>query len=149
MAVAAPARPRASLQSRRRLWVAALVVLAALGFLLFQGLGEATLYFRTADEAVADRASLGDRRFRLEGVVLGGTVQARPDGVAFRVEENGVDVAVRHQGDPPELFQPDIPVVLEGRWADDGAYFASDRIMVKHTSEYREEHPDRVEGSPR
>jgi cytochrome c-type biogenesis protein CcmE len=40
---------------RRRLWMAGVVVLAALGFLVFRGLGNATLYFRTADEAVAQR----------------------------------------------------------------------------------------------
>ena len=39
-------------------------------------------------------------------------------------------------------FRPGIPVVLEGHWQ--GAAFASDRIMVKHTSEYREQNPDRV-----
>jgi cytochrome c-type biogenesis protein CcmE len=49
---------------------------------------------------------------------------------------------VRHDGDPPELFKPDIPVVLEGRWA--GPVFASDRIIVKHTADYRAKHPDRV-----
>ena len=35
------------IDTRRRLWLAGIVVLAALGFLVFQGLGNATLYFRT------------------------------------------------------------------------------------------------------
>ena len=62
----------------------------------------------------------------------------------FTIEENGRRASpCVHQGDPPELFQPGIPVVLEGRWQGDA--FASDRIMVKHTSEYRAENPDRVE----
>ncbi len=131
------------IDQRRRLWLAGVVVLAALGFLVFQGLGNATLYFRTADEAVAQRVRLGDRRFRLEGVVLAGSVRPAGEGVAFSVVENGVRADVRHRGDPPELFQPDIPVVLEGRWAGD--VFASDRIMVRHSSEYRSEHPERVD----
>jgi cytochrome c-type biogenesis protein CcmE len=126
-----------------RLTVVIVVVAAAIGFLVWQGLGNATLYFKTADEAVRDRQELGDRRFRIEGVVLAGSVRERGDGVGFRIEENGVEVPVRHQGDPPELFQPDIPVVLEGRWQ--GTTFESDRIMVKHTSEYREDNPDRVQ----
>jgi cytochrome c-type biogenesis protein CcmE len=37
-------------------------------------------------------------------------------------------------------------VVLEGHWQ--GAAFASDRIMVKHTSDYRTQHPDRVTNYP-
>ena len=47
-----------------------------------------------------------------------------------------------HEGDPPELFQPGIPVVLEGRWSGD--HFASDRIMVKHSEQYKAGNPDRV-----
>jgi cytochrome c-type biogenesis protein CcmE len=122
--------------------VVGLVIAGAIGFLLWQGLGNATVYFKTADEAVRDKESLGSRRFRVEGVVVPGTVAQAGDAVRFDIEERGATVSVRHQGDPPELFRPGIPVVLEGHWQ--GAAFASDRIMVKHTSEYRAEHPDRV-----
>ena len=136
--------PRRAVSGRRRLWLAGGVIAAALVFLLFQGLGEATVYFKTADEAVSQKEDLGDRRFRLEGAVVPGTVDAAPGRVAFEVRgPGGRTVDVVHQGDPPELFQPDIPVVLEGRW--DGDRYASDRIMVKHTSEYRAENPDRVD----
>ncbi len=131
-------RPRR--RSRTRLWVAAGAVVVAVGFLLSRGLGDATVYFYTADEAVARRADLGDRRFRLEGVVLAGSVRPAGEGVAFSVVENGVRADVRHRGDPPELFQPDIPVVMEGRFQ--GERYESDRILVKHTSEYR---TDRLE----
>lgn len=128
---------------RRRAIVAGLMVAVALGFLLIQGLGNATLYFKTADEAVAERAQLGDRRFRVEGVVVDGTVAQTGEDVRFTIEENGVRVPVAHEGDPPELFQPNIPVVLEGAWSGDR--FASDRIMVKHSSEYRAENPERLQ----
>lgn len=126
----------------RRNWLAAVVVLGALGFLVFQGLGNATLYFRTADEAVAQRAELGDRRFRIEGDVVAGTVSQVGQDVAFRIVSKGVEVPVTHRGDPPELFQPGIPVVLEGRFHGEG--FASDRILVKHSETYVADNPGRV-----
>ena len=129
-----------------RLTIVIVVVAAAIGFLVWQGLGNATLYFKTADEAVRERDELGDRRFRIEGAVLAGSVKEDGDGVDFRITAKGVEVAVRHRGDPPELFQPDIPVVLEGRWQ--GTTFESDRIMVRHSSEYREDNPDRVRDYP-
>jgi cytochrome c-type biogenesis protein CcmE len=129
-------------RSRGRLWLAGGVVVAALAFLVVQGLGNATLYFRTADEAVAQRESLGERRFRIQGDVVPGTVSSTADGVAFAIASNGVEVDVRHRGDPPELFQPGIPVVLEGRFQ--GGHFASDRIMVKHSETYVADNPERV-----
>jgi cytochrome c-type biogenesis protein CcmE len=129
-------------QGRRRMIIAGLVVLAALGFLVVRGLGNATLYFRTADEAVAQKQQLGDRPFRIEGTVVGGTVREVSRDTAFNIESNGVVVPVMHQGDPPELFKPGIPVVLEGHFQGDT--FASDRIMVKHSEDYVAKHPSRV-----
>ena len=129
--------------SRRRLWLAGAVVVAALGFLVIQGLGNATVYFRTADEAVAQRESLGDRRFRIQGDVVAGSISQVGNDVTFTLAKNGVEVPVRHQGDPPELFQPGIPVVLEGRFH--GQAFASDRILVKHSETYTADYPEPVQ----
>jgi cytochrome c-type biogenesis protein CcmE len=133
-------------QGRRRLIVVGLVVLAALGFLVFRGLGNATLYFRTADEAVAQKQQLGDRRFRIEGNVVAGTVKEMSNRVGFNIESKGVIVPVSHVGDPPELFKPGIPVVLEGNFQGDT--FDSDRIMVKHSEDYVAKHPSRVTVPP-
>ena len=126
--------------------IAGLVVLAALGFLVVRGLGNATLYFRTADEAVAQKQQLGDRRFRIEGSVVAGTVHETSAGTAFNIESKRVVVPVSHQGAPPELFKPGIPVVLEGHFQGDT--FASDQIMVKHSEDYVAKHPSRVTGPP-
>ena len=132
--------------TRTRLWLVGGLLAVATGLILFQGLGNATVYFKTADEAVRDRESLGTRRFRIEGTVVEHSVQSTGDGARFRIESNGAVVAVAHHGDPPELFKPGIPVVLEGHWQ--GTTFDSDLIMVKHSEQYRAKHPDRVQGSP-
>lgn len=136
-------RPPAPAASRRRLVAVAVVVVAAISLLVFKGLGDATVYFKTADEAVADKDELGSRRFRVEGAVVTGSVRQAGDEVTFELISAGETVPVVHRGDPPELFKPGIPVVLEGHWRGD--VYASDRIMVKHTSEYREKNPERVD----
>ena len=138
-------RARSTIGSRRRLLVGVVIVLGALGFLLYQGLGSATLYFRTADEAVADRGALANRRFRIEGTVMAGTIRPVGQSVAFDIGQNGALVHVVHTGDQPQLFKDSTPVVLEGRW--DGEHFASDRIMIKHSEDYKTSHPDRVQGA--
>jgi cytochrome c-type biogenesis protein CcmE len=143
-AVASAARTRPQSSRGRKIGVSVVLalVLAAGAIVLFQGLSNATMYFYNADEAVAKRAELEDDRFRLQGEVVPGTIREEGDLVAFDVRFNGVTVAVQHEGSPPDLFQEGIPVVLEGRWARET--FASDRILVKHTSEYKAENPDRV-----
>ena len=133
-------------RGRRLAVIGILGVLAlALVFMAYQGLSTATVFFRNADEAVAERESLGDRRFRLQGTVIAGSVENDGSDVRFAVTYDGVDVEVLHRGDPPELFQPGIPVVLEGRWSDDGPAFESDRILVKHSEEYEAENPERTD----
>jgi cytochrome c-type biogenesis protein CcmE len=134
-------RRRAWLGSRRRQVVAALIVAGALAFLLLEGLNNATIYFKTADQAVADRAALGTRPFRIEGTVEPDVHQAA--GVTtFSIVANGVRVQVVDSKQPPQLFKPGIPVVLEGHWQ--GSVYASDQVMVKHTASYAEAHPDRL-----
>jgi cytochrome c-type biogenesis protein CcmE len=134
-------RSRGLLGSRRRQVIAFGVIVAALVVLVFQGLGNATMYFKTADEAVAQEAKLGTHRFRIEGTVQP-DVHLVGQNVAFTIANNGVTVPVVHHGDPPQLFKPGIPVVLEGHFQN--GYYTSDRIMVKHTADYVAQHPERV-----
>ena len=118
-----------------------MVVGGALGFLLYQGLNNATVYFKTADQAVADRASLGSRQFRIEGTVEPGVHQAG-DTTLFAIVANGVSVNVVDNKQPPQLFRVGIPVVLVGHWQ--GPAYAADQIMVKHSASYVEAHPNRL-----
>lgn len=147
MSAAVPSAPRVRpakpASSRLRIVAVVVIVLGAIAFLVLKGLGDATVYFKTADEAVAEKEALGDRRFRIEGAVVTDSVHQAGDVVEFEIISAGVTVPVKHRGDPPELFRPGIPVVLEGNW--EGDVYSSDRIMVKHTSEYREQNPDRVD----
>ena len=99
-------------------------------------LSENVVYFRTVSEAVASKKSDGDRRFRMAGKVVPGTVHETARGVNFEITDGKATVEVVHQGDPPGLFKEGAPVVCEGRWTN-GAAFASDRIMIRHGSEYK------------
>ena len=119
-------------------------LLAATGFLLVKVVGDASLYYYNADEAVAKKADLGDRRFRIQGTYVGTAAEQGDGSIAFDIAFNGTTVDVEHSGSEPALFKPGNPVVLEGRWSPDGSTFLSDRIEVKHGEEYREENPDRV-----
>ena len=135
------------------------VLLAGIGALLFQGLSGASLFIREADTAVADRTEVADRRFELLGSPIAITDdEFSLDGataVRFSIACDGTAVDIIHRGNVAESFQLGVPVVLEGNWetsaaigqpwaqgANDGFYFESDRMLVRHDNEYRE---DRIE----
>jgi cytochrome c-type biogenesis protein CcmE len=131
-------------------WIGIAVLVVVVGFAslaVVRALDDATLFFRNADEAVAQRDELGTSRFRLQGLVVPGSVGDYPGGVEFIVGFNGVDVTVEHSGDPVELFGDGIPVVLEGRWSGTGtdAVFLSDRMLVKHDENYTADNGERLD----
>jgi cytochrome c-type biogenesis protein CcmE len=140
---------RVFVRSRLRLGVVVAVICGALAFLVLQGLGDATTFFRNADEAIADRDQIGDARFRLQGTVVPGSVEeagtAGDPAVTFAVEFQCEQVVVHHRGNRPELFQAGIPVVLEGAFAPGSDTYESDRILVRHTEEYTAEEQARLE----
>ena len=131
---------------RRWMVAAVIAVLLAGGFVAIKALSSASVFFYTVDEAVQRQPDLGTARFRLEGLVVPDSVSQTPEGVEFQVSNGGAVVTVDPVGDPPELFQPCIPVVLEGTFtsASSAERFSSDLILVKHTEEYTEANPDRL-----
>jgi cytochrome c-type biogenesis protein CcmE len=126
--------------------VVGLVLVGALVFLVVKGLGTALDFYLPADQAVAQQASLGTKTFNLEGVVEPGSIHSTQSGVDFVVTAGATRVQVDNSGSPPQLFQPDIPVIAVGHFSGTvpGASFVSDQIMVKHSANYIAAHPGRV-----
>lgn len=132
-----------------------LVILVATVVGLLWFLVTNTSSFKEADDAVADRDEQGDERFSLLGSPLETVEPTSLDGfeaTAFTVAFDGVKVDVINIGTPAAQFQEGVPVVLEGHWvqgasphgqfvdgANDGWYFKSDRMLVKHDNDYRED----------
>jgi len=138
-------RARRSRRTRHRLLIVGVILAAAIGFLLYKGLTSAIVYFKTADQAVADRGQLGNSTFQIEGVVVARSVHsAGSSAVDFAIRSNGVTVAVHNTGSPPALFQANIPVVLVGHFIGGSDRFSSDEILVKHSNSYIAAHPSRV-----
>lgn len=143
----APRRPRSRGRGVLVGGVILLLLAGAVALLIVQVQGS-SLYYYNVDEAVAQRESLGDRDIRIQGTVVGEPAERGGDTLVFDLAFDGESVAVRHVGsEPPPLFGPDVPSVLEGHFADDGV-FVSERIVIKHSEEYREENPDHVEDTP-
>jgi cytochrome c-type biogenesis protein CcmE len=119
-----------------------LVLVGALAFLFVKGLGSALNFYIPADQAVAQKTTLGEKTINLEGVVAPGSIHSTPDGVNFVVTSGAVHLVVHNTSSPPQLFQGNIPVIAVGHFQGDT--FVSDQILVKHSSSYIARHPSRV-----
>ncbi|HEX7133836.1 MAG TPA: cytochrome c maturation protein CcmE [Iamia sp.] len=143
--------PREPRSRGRGLLVGGVIValLAGIFALLVVQLQGSSRYYYNVDEAVAEREAIGDDDIRIQGTVVGEPTEQAADELVFSLAFGGESVDVVYTGlePPPDLFAAGVPTVLDGHFTDDGR-FASDRIVIKHTEEYREENPDHVEDSP-
>jgi cytochrome c-type biogenesis protein CcmE len=127
--------------------IGVLVVLAlAVLALLSQGILHSLNYFETIDQAMGARVKLGTETIRLEGVVRPHSIDRTASGASFWMTGgHGEAVFVVAHGSPPQLFQSNIPVVVEGHFTSaTSSEFYGTQILVKHTASYIAAHPKRV-----
>jgi cytochrome c-type biogenesis protein CcmE len=126
--------------SRRGKFIAGgLVILAALGYLVYAGVSQSVVYFVTPSELQA--APVPGKAYRLGGMVKAGSVKWNAKNVQldFVLSDGQASVPVRHRGTAPDLFAEGRGAVVEGTWNRDG-YFTASLIMAKHSEEYKAPH---------
>lgn len=120
-------------------WVYAVLGLAVLGlagFMISRALTESLVYFVLPNEVEQEVAQDSQRRMRLGGIVRPGSVAFDGEDLvlAFDVTDTIATFPVRHSGTPPELFEENTGVVVEGRF--ENGTFVSDTLLVKHSEVY-------------
>jgi cytochrome c-type biogenesis protein CcmE len=139
-----PATPGRTRSKRRIVPMLVLVlVIVAGGVVVTQFLGSAIDYYCNVDEIGVRDGCDGDRRLRVQGTVDEGSLDQDAGRTTFSISFNGVSMPVSYQGAPGGIFQECIPVVVHGRLTGD--VFEGDRIEVRHSNEYAEDHGDRID----
>lgn len=126
--------------TKRRLFLAGAVLVAgtALAYLSFGNLGQNLVYYWSPSELAAHGADAKGATVRLGGMVVPGSYDptlCKP-GCEFKLTDGKAEVDVASTGTPPQMFREGQGCVVEGTYEDDGK-FHTDRIMVKHSNEYR------------
>lgn len=127
-------------QGERRTW-AGLGLAAVVGAILYLAVGsleDNMVYFLTPAELQARAAEVEGQPVRLGGMVQEGSVDWKPGEplLRFTVGDGDSAVDVRTASAPPSMFREGQGVVVEGEYGSDGV-FRADRLMVKHSNEYR------------
>nr|WP_055501537.1 cytochrome c maturation protein CcmE [Nonomuraea pusilla] len=125
---------------RRRLPLLLVVAGAAVFCVLaVSGMGQGLVYYRTPTE-LAGRAADPAHRLRVAGLVLPGSVREDGGMLRFQLTDGVTRVDVVHRGERAPLFRAGQGAVAEGSLGADGL-FHSDRLMLKHSDEYRAQAP--------
>lgn len=123
--------------------VALLLFLGGLGYLIFSGLTEDSVYFLNVSEALKeDRTQI--KQARLFGKVSPDNlvIEEGKVGASFDLVdkmEPGQSLRVEFKGALPDTFKDDVEVIVEGSFTPDGNVFKAKTLVTKCPSKYEEE----------
>jgi cytochrome c-type biogenesis protein CcmE len=121
---------------RRVLIIAALAIAVVIGYVATQTLQSAAVYYLTPTEA-AQRHLAAGQAARLGGQVLPGTLTYDPASrdLRFSIGDGISTVSVIGTGAPPGLLREGAGAVVEGSFAADGTFHAT-QVIAKHDEVY-------------
>lgn len=122
---------------KRRLWLVLAIVAAAglVAALVAFALQRNVSYLYTPSEVLRGEAG-GQARFRLGGMVAGGSFQRTPGSMQarFEVDDGDARLPVQYTGILPDLFREKQAVVATGRMQGD--VFVAEEVLAKHDETY-------------
>jgi cytochrome c-type biogenesis protein CcmE len=134
------------MRRKTRLGIAAAIVVAALGFLLANGLRHFTEYYLTIPQLQAQRSTLGTAAVRVAGVVIGKSVVYDPskEYLSFKMRGGKQDLRVVYHGPEPDTFgAPDVQAIADGHLAANGTFVAQS-LLMKCPSHYQPATPTKT-----
>jgi cytochrome c-type biogenesis protein CcmE len=123
-----------------KLSVGVLVMVASVAYLILSGATGKTMYFLTVPEVQQKLTTLTGAPLRVAGKVTDDPIEwnVRHLSLAFVMGEGQARLPVRYKGVKPDMFQPGVDVIVEGRLGPDGV-FAASVLMTSCPSKYQDD----------
>lgn len=117
--------------------IAVAVVLAAVGYLVTTSLQNNAVYYLTVSELHAAAPTLQGQPVRVAGNVVPGTILKDSSAftVTFDISDGSGRLPVTYKGVVPDIFGPNVEVVVEGKYADSGSFTAA-TLLAKCPSKF-------------
>jgi cytochrome c-type biogenesis protein CcmE len=124
-------------KSPLKIILAALVILATVGYLAFTGVRDTKSYYVTISELNAMGGKAYTRHLRVAGNVAPGTIKRVGTNASFQLLEQGKVLNVSYQGmePPPDTFKDDAQALAVGTYGHDGVFHAT-QLQAKCASKY-------------
>ena len=140
------------ISKKAKIPIAVGAILIAMGYLMYSGISDTGVYYRTVSE-VLDQASIFDgQSLRISGEVVDGTIQYDQENLvlSFSVrdtENDRVTMRASYQGVMPDAFKEDVEVILEGSYSQYDNLFNATILLAKCPSKYVAEAEDGQQAS--
>lgn len=123
-----------------KLAIGVVVVVASFAYLMFSGATGSTMYFLTVPEVRAKFSTLQGEPLRVSGKVTHEPIawDVQNLSLAFVIGDEQSRLPIHYTGVKPDMFQPGVDVIVEGRIGQDGIFVAS-VLMTSCPSKYQEE----------
>ena len=124
-------------KSPRNIIVAAVIILAVVGWLAFTGASQSKSYYVTISELQGMGGKAYTRHLRVAGNVKPGSIQRVGSNAHFTLLEQGKTLDVSYQGmePPPDTFKDDAQALAIGTYGRDGVFHAT-QLQAKCASKY-------------
>ena len=124
--------------NQRRFIVGAVVIAAAVSYLVYAGIKTTSVYYFDMDQFLAQRTAHAGEDLRVKGWVRAGSVRwdASTNKLAFELarQDGSEPVPVAYTGILPDMFAEGREVVVEGRYDVPGLH--AKQIMTSCPSKY-------------
>ncbi len=119
----------------------AVAVAGAVIYLLVSGFDDTVVYYKTVDELLADPGRFETRAVRINGVLVPGSVKAKPGtkDYRFQITKRRQVLDVAYSGILPDTMLEDKELVVEGVYDRSRSRFLASEILTKCPSKYESE----------
>jgi cytochrome c-type biogenesis protein CcmE len=124
-------------RSRNRFLIASLLIVAAIGYMIYSATQSGSEYYLTAGEILAKGDEMVGQPVKMGGRVVDNSIQwdRTANTVAFALTDGTQDLPVMYSGIVPDTFQSGADVILEGKLGADGQFQAT-TMLAKCASKY-------------
>lgn len=160
-------------KGRLKFIIGGILILAAVGFLIFSSMKANTEYFLTVNELEAKGQAEVGKNVRISGAVVGSTIEYDPQTLSLSFEianvpgsneeidaQGGLSkvlhdavvdptktrVKIVYHGARPDLLRDEAQAILTGKLGSDGVFYA-DELLLKCPTKYEQAVPNQVQGN--
>jgi cytochrome c-type biogenesis protein CcmE len=119
--------------------VGAVIIFAAIGFLVFNAMGSSGAYYMTVSELTEQAAEYHGKTVRVSGVVVDESVDYNASELIlrFNIGDETNQLPIYFHGPRPDNFVRAAEAIVEGKYGDDGVLYAN-TLLLKCPSRYEE-----------